>query len=256
MREAVQNITLTNADQLKMPDLKNFEKPPMLPGNNCNNNIKAIHLDIHETSDALEITICTFLEYEIEGEHSADGLLDELEESIDLRFDSGHVLKGALSMGVKIIVASLTESPVIELDPIILQLQSLNELSGLASLGMFPARLSGNATLQGRFSLSYCPSCDGTHPFDGYERVGEDTSFYSSSLISYDLYGGLTLMAGIEGAQIGVGLDMGIKDENVFDDDPAVVQLPEARFITEFMKFSPENAVSKFPYVYTVIYST
>lgn len=247
MKEILANITTPIRDEkLQTPDLEIFQPPPVLPGNNCNGNLKAIFVDIYETDDGgLEFIFCTLLDYNSEGVHSADGLFDNLEESINLELESGYVLKGALSTGVKITVQSLTEPPIVELDPIMIQIYSGSDLSGSASLGLFTSTISGSASLQGSLSIGYCTVCDGVYPTEGYERAGETSSFYFSHLIGYRLDGGLELMAGIEGAALGVGVRLGIEDENIFDDNPADIQFPDAQFIKDSVKFSPENAVSK-----------
>ena len=164
MREAISNITLPdlNPDDLPpVPDLNNFQAPPVLAGNNCNGNDKAIHLDIDDTDD-LVIIICTFLEYEIIGDLSAGDLLRDFSESIDLELDSSYALKGALSTGIKITV-SLTElsMPVIELDPIIMQLYMQSEVLGSVGLGLAAASVTGDLSLNGEFKLMYCSDCDG-----------------------------------------------------------------------------------------------
>ena len=247
MKEALSNITSPmKAPQL--PDLNKFETPPILIGNNCNGNDKAISLDIEDVSGSLEITICTFLEFELEGELSAYGLLDELEEYISLELESGYLLKGAFSTGIKITVVSLTESPLIELDPIIAQLYLQSDLLGTATLGLFTATVSGNASLEGQFNLGYCTDCDGTYPSDDYQyqRAGQNSSFYFHRLIGYDLDGGIELSAGMPGVELGLGVEIGIEDDNIFDDNPPIIQLPDAQSLLDSMKFTPQNAVSKF----------
>ena len=145
MRDGLSSIMIPElpSSQPPVPDLKKFQMPPVHPSNNCNGNDKAISLDITEVSDSLEITICTFLEFELKGELSAEGLFDDFEGSITLELNTDYVLKGALSTGVKIKV-SLSKAPVIELDPILTQLYLQSELAGLASLGLISATLSGN----------------------------------------------------------------------------------------------------------------
>ena len=247
MKEAVANITTPEVPSV--PDLTTFERPPVLPSNNCNSNDKAISVDVHDSSDKLEITICTFLDFNLGGELSADGLLDELEEYIEVELDAGYVLKGALSTGIKIIVSSLTESPTIELDPITVQLHLQTDLLGTASLGLFDASVSGNATLQGQYSLGYCTLCSGTYLSEGYQQAGPDSLFYFSRLIGYDLHAELKLTAGMPGAGDQFGFDydiLHIAEDDVFDDIPPVIELPKAQFFVDSMKFSPQNAVSKF----------
>ena len=236
------------------PDLSTGELPPVpdlnifqfTAGTNCANNNKAVSIDIIDiASGGLEITICTFIDYELEGQLSADGLLEELEESISLDLDAGYVLKGAFSAGIKITVTSLTESPSIELDPIITQLEMQSSLSGMASLGLITATVSGNAAMQGNFSLAYCPDCSGTYsPDDNYERAGGNSSFYFSRLIGYNLDGALELSVGISGVEVGVGVGISIEDDDVFDDDPPAIQLPDAQSLIDSMKFSPQTAVN------------
>ena len=244
------NVTkpgLTLDELPAVPDLKDFQLPPVQPGNNCNANAKAISLDITDESGVLEIIICTFLEFELEGDFSGDGLLDFLEESLSFELDSKYVLKGALSTGIKITVASLTESPLIELDPIFMQLHSEEDLSGSVSFGLLKPSISGSALLQGQFSLSYCSVCNGIYPSDGYQQAGENSSFYYSRLVGYDLEGGLELSAGAYGVELDIARDkIQIQDNDMFDDVPPFVQLPDVQSLRDSIKFSPQNAVSKF----------
>jgi hypothetical protein len=248
MRNALSNITMPNLPPGKLapvPDLKYFELPPVLPGNNCNGNNKAISLDINDAPGGLEITICTFLEYELEGVLTTDGFMDQVEEYISLKLDSVYVLKGALSSGVKVTVASLEESPLVELDPTTIQLYLKSDPSGLAQLGLFTATVTGDVSLQGRLSVGYCPSCDGTYPLEDYEQVGENSAFYLSQLVGFDLDLQLELLAGMPGAQLDIGAGLRITDDDIFDDKPHVVQLPDAQVLRDSMKFSPQKAVSK-----------
>jgi hypothetical protein len=249
MREALSGVMkpeLPEAQLPAVPDLNNFQLPPVLPGNNCNGNDRAISIDIDSSGGGLEVTICTFLDFELAGELSADGLLAELEESsISLELDAGYILKGALSTGVKVTVTSLTSSPTIELDPILVQLYLQSDLSGSVSLGLFTATASGTASMSGSFSLGYCPDCDGTYPADDYERAGENSTFYFSREVGYDLDGALSLTAGMQGVEVGAGVTLGISDANVFDEEPPVIVLPNAQSLIDSMKFSPQTAVSK-----------
>ena len=122
----------------------------MLQWNNCNKNDKPFFLDIQEASGtSLEITICVFLAFDLEGEFNTDGLFNEIDEYIELEFDTGFVLKGAFSAGIKMTVFSLTEPMQIELDPMLTQLYMQADASGSASLGLFSATVSGNAELLG-----------------------------------------------------------------------------------------------------------
>ena len=246
MRGAVSSVMkpdLLPAQLPTVPDLSKFQPPPVSSGNNCNGNDRAISIDINNNA-GLEITICTFLDFELEGTLSAEGLLDELEESISLELDAGYVLKGALSTGVKLTVPSLNESPSIQLDPILVQLYLQSDLSGSVSLGLITAAASGNALMQGSFSLGYCPDCDGTYPADGYQRAGANSTFYFSREIGYDLDGALSLTAGMPGVEVGAGVRIGIADDNVFDDTSPVIQLPNAQSLIDSMKFSPQTAVN------------
>lgn len=112
---------------------------------------------------------------------------------------------------------------------------------------MFGAALSGNASLQGDFSVGYCPTCNGVYPSDDYqyEQITEGSSFYTSSIVGYNLIGSLELSAGIPGLSASAVASIGIKDENAFDDVPPVIQLPEFQVFKDVMKFTPQNAVSK-----------
>jgi hypothetical protein len=252
MRKALSSVMKPDLPSTKLPpvpDPNNFEIPPVLANNNCNGNNKAISLDISESSGALEITICTFLEFELEGELTADGLLAEIAEDISLKLDAGFVLKGAFSTGIKITVASLTDTPTLELDPVLTQLYLQTDLSGSARLGLISATISGAASLLGQFSFGYCSSCNGAYPHDGYEQAGEGSSFYLKRLIGYDLDGKLAIaleaQSFMPSLDLGIGAEIGISDENVFDDISPVVELPTAKFLVDAMKFSPRNAVSE-----------
>lgn len=245
MRTALSSVVkpdLSSDELPPVPDLNIFEYSP---GTNCLNNDKAISIDIEkDASGGIEVTICTFLYFEIDGVLSADGLLDELEESISLEIDAGYALKGALSTGIKITVASLTESPSIEFDPIIAQLFLQSDLSGSASLGLFEATLSGNAALQGQFSLAYCTTCNGTYPSDNYTTAAEDSSFYYNRLIGYSLDGALELSSGMPGVEVGMEVGISIVDDDVFDDVSPLIELPSAQSLLDSMKFSPQAAVN------------
>ena len=236
---------LTANEQPKVPDVKNFQQPPVHPDDNCYGNDKAISIDIIDESGGLEITICTFLDFEIIGELSAEGILDGLEDvSISLELDAGFVLKGALSTGVKITVTTISNIQ-IEFDPIIAQLYLESDLTGSLSLGLVKAAVSGDALMQGSFSLGYCSSCDGTYSEPGYERTGENSTFYYNRLIGFDIGGALELSAGVPGVSIGVGVEIRVSDDDVFDEAPPVVVLPDAQALLDSMKFSPQSAVSK-----------
>ena len=244
MKEELTNLSVPN-ELPTVPDMENFQLPTVLPSNNCNGNDKAISLDIQDTSGALEITICTFLEYELEGELSADGLLDELDEYISLELDSGFLVKGAFSTGIKLTVVSLTELPLVELDPLTAQLYLQTDFSGTATLGLFEAAVSGNASLEGQLNIGYCPSCNGTYLEDGYQQAGQDSSFYFNRLMGYYLGGGIELSAGMPGVELDLGAEIGIEDDNIFDDNPSIIQLPDTQSLRDSIKFSPQNAVSK-----------
>ena len=264
MRSALSSVMLPDlpSDELPtVPNLNNFNLPPTMASNNCNGNDKTISLDIKETSGVLDIIICTFLELELEGELSTpSGLFNELEEHISLELDAGFVLKGAFSAGIKLSVAVVEGSPQIglELDPILTQLYLQTDLSASASLGLLTATVSGDCRLNGEFSFGYCPSCDGAY-LDGYERTGEDSAFYLKRLIGYDLGGdvGLSLESSsfMPGLDLGIGAEIGVIDDNVFDDISPVIELPSLQALKEAMRFSPEYAVSKFTDGITQTYS-
>ena len=224
-----------------------FKPPAVLPGNNCNNNDKPIWVDVKDSPDTgIEITICTFLAFELEGEFSADGLFDEIDDYIDLEFDTGYVFKGAFSAGIKLTVGSLAEPVQIELDPITAQLYMQADLAGSASVGLFSAELSGNALLDGEFTLGYCSTCNGVYPTDGFEQAGSGSSFYFNHRVGYDLDGELHLMAGIPGLGFGGTGLIGIQDDNVYDTIAPLIQLPEFQVYKDIMMFTPQNAVGEF----------
>ena len=246
MRRAVSNSMVT--DELSaIPDMNMFKPPTVLPGNNCNNNDKPFFLDIQEASGTgLEITICVFLAFELERELSTDDLFDEIDAYIELEFDTGFVLKGAFSAGIKMTVFSLTEPMQIELDPMLTQLYVQADASGSASLGLFSASVSGNAELLGEYNIAFCSTCAGEYPEDGYRQASEGSSFYIYRLVGYDLDGELNLYAGIPGLAVGGTGRIGIEDNNVFDNVSPVITLPEFQVYKDIMKFTPQNAVSKY----------
>jgi hypothetical protein len=247
MRTALANKTVPSAINSlpSVPDLEYFQPPPVLPGNNCNGNDKAISLDIINDESGLVITICTFLDFELEGRLSAEGMFAKFEDSIDLELDAGFVLKGALSTGVRINVTSLAELPTIEFDPLIVQLYSMqSDVSGAIQLGLLTAAVSGDAALQGEFKLGYCTYCNGTYPIEGYKRAGDTSPFYFSRLVGYSIDGGLEIVAGMKGIEL-VRAEIGVSDNDVFDDTPPVLKLPNAQSFWDSMKFSPQHAVGK-----------
>ena len=230
----------------KVPDLQVFKSPAVLPSNNCQNNDRPFNLDI-QYGAGFEITLCVFLAFELEGGLSTDGLLDDIEEYITLEFDTGYVLKGAFSAGIKVTIESLSSPAQIEIDPIIAQLYMQSDVTGSADIGLFGASLSGNAELQGELSLGYCPSCNGTYPSNGFQRAREDSSFYFSRLIGYDMDLALSMFAGVPaGVEFDATARIGIEDDDVFDDVTPNITLPDVQFIKDSMRFSPQNAVSKF----------
>lgn len=178
------------------------------------------------------------------GELSANGIFDEYTGSISLDIDSGYILKGAFSTGVKITVTSLTELPVIELDPITTQLYMQSDLTGTASLGLLAATVSGDASLRGDLQLSYCSDCQGSFPLDGYEQAG-DSSFYFSRDIGYNLDTAIGLSAGMPGVVVQAGAGIKIKDDDAFDDSPPMIQLPNVQALLDSIKFSPQAAVGE-----------
>lgn len=76
------------------PDIKLFKSPAVLPGNNCNSNDKPLFLDVESGTEGIDITICTFLAFELDGDFFLDDALDNLEEYIKFEFDTGYTLKG------------------------------------------------------------------------------------------------------------------------------------------------------------------
>jgi hypothetical protein len=243
MKPDLSSVLVNARGRLPVPDVDIFA---VHPGKFCIGNDKAIYLDISETSGALEITICTFLGFEIEGELDSSGLLDEIEDSIKLSLEADYVLQGALSTGIKI-TASLDAAPLLEMDPIVAQLYASSKLNGAVDLGLIETSITGNALIQGRLELAWCSSCDGVYTSSDvdYTRAG-NTSFYYNRAIGYQLGGGLALSAGgrIPGVEIGVGVELSIQDDDAFDDIPPVVRLlPDAQALLDSMKFSPQNAV-------------
>jgi len=194
-----------------VPDVNTFE---VSTGMNCAGNDKAISVDIVQgAGNSLEITICTFLQFDLEGELDAGGLLDSIEDYLSLTLNAGYVLKGALSTGVKIKFASLTAAPEIELDPITTQLYAQSEVTGTLGLGLIEATMTGSAKLEGNLGLAYCTSCNGV--LEGFERAGENSSFYFSRAIGFQLGGELALSAGgVPGVEIGVGAKVMIEDDD------------------------------------------
>ena len=242
-----------SSDVQALPNLNIFKPPTVLQWNNCNKNDKPFFLDIQEASGTgLEITICVFLAFELERELSTDDLFDEIDEYIELEFDTGFVLKGAFSAGIKMTVFSLTEPMQIELDPMLTQLYMQADASGSASLGLFSATVSGNAELLGEYNIAFCPACAGEYQEqDGYRQASEGSSFYIYRLVGYDLDGELEVLTGIPGTESTTGA-IGIEDNDVFDDISPNITLPDTQFLRDTMKFSPQNAISKSIHLYDV----
>ena len=249
MRRELSNIMQPKIDEIaSIPDLDIFKPPALLPGDNCRDNDKPLNLDIQYSSGSgLEITLCVFLAFELEGEFSTEGLLDKIEDYISIDFETGYVLKGSFSTGIKITVESLAAPIQIEFDPVMTQLYMQADVYGSAGLGLFSASLSGNAELQGEVSLGYCPSCNGTYPGNEYRQASQNSSFYFHRLIGYDMDLGLSLSAGVPaGVEFGDTVSIGIQDDDVFDSVSPNITLPDMQFIKDSIRFSPQNAVSKF----------
>ena len=232
MREAIAKIQLPDfasdpnklISDLPIPDVNKFGPPPISPSSNCYGNHKAISLDITDAL-GLEIQVCTFLAFELNGELSMDNLFNNLEKTVGLDSTTGYTLKGALSTGAKIIVTSIDSTPTIELDPIIVQLYMQSDLDGTASLGLLTATVSGDASLQGEFKIGYCPDCNGAYPLDGYEeiQIGDYPPFYLSRNIGYSLDGELAILSGIKGSDLDNDASIKIQDDNIFDEKAPVV---------------------------------
>ena len=92
MRTALSSIMKPDLSSLEVPPVPDLNTFQLTPGTNCIDNDRAISIDIDNPSGGLEVTICTFLDFEVEGQLSADGLLDNLEESISLI----HLMPGML----------------------------------------------------------------------------------------------------------------------------------------------------------------
>lgn len=206
-------VRFLSTDNLpSVPDVDMFEPPT---GSNCAGNDKAISVDITVPSGegSLEITICTFLAFELEGKLDARGLLDSIDDHVNLKLEAYYLLHGALSTGVKITFTSLTELPVFDSDPIKTQLYAESDVTGALGLGLIEATMSGGAVLEGSLGLSYCPTCDGF--LEDYYRTGEESSFYYQKLFGYEITGALALSAGgVKGVQLGSGAIVRIKDDN------------------------------------------
>lgn len=249
MRAALSSLLKPETKLNQVPDTNIFA---MLQGELCVGNDKAISIDLSESSGGTEfdLTICTFLGFELVGELDASGLFDSIEDSISLQVESDSVLYGALSTGVKITVVSASStSPLefrIKMDPILTQLYLQSDLTGALGLGLIQTTVSGNAELQGSFSIAFCPTCHGAYPDHDFTRVNSNSSFYFNQKVGYRINGGLELSAGVQGIKLGSGVVVAIHDDNVFDDIPAIVQLPDAQALLDSMKFSPQSAVGKF----------
>jgi hypothetical protein len=263
MREAFQSLVKPDLDRNDLPPVPDVNSFLITQGDACSANNKAIFIDIEEVSNSLVITLCSLLEFDFHGSLDADGLLDSVSDAVTLKVDSTFHLKAALSLGTKITVDVNNLSNVdVQLDPINAQLLVDSDLHAELGLGLIKADLQGYADLEGVTKLAYCPSpCS---PPAGLSQVG-NSSFYYEGVVSYDIAGGIDIsgevmlqytqvlswilinlffVAGIPGITSTTGLEMRIRDNNIFDEIGPSITYPDSQALRDSIKFSPQNAVN------------
>ena len=74
-------------------------------------------------------------------------------------------------------------------------------------------------------------------------KINNSSSFYLKREAGYSVLGTLGVRTEVPGLEIDTGLEFGIADENVFDEEAPVVTLPDVAAILDSLKFSPQMAV-------------
>ena len=213
----------------------------------CAGNDRALSVDIVDDDDGLTITLCALLEFDLSGSFDADGLLNEFEDYLSLSVSGDYNLMGAFTFGCQLVVSgSIAEdfNVSIEFDPMTAQLYVDGGLEAVVSFGMIEAIGSASASLSGDFGLVYCSDCSGTHSDSDYIQASENSTFYLKREAGYSALGGLGIRTEIPGVSLETGLEFGIADTNVFDDEPATVTLPDAQALRDSLKFSNQMAVN------------
>ena len=190
----------------------------------------------------MTITLCALLEFDLSGSFDADGLLNEFEDYLSLSVSGDYNLMGAFTFGCQLVVKALNDVS-IEFDPMTAQLYVDGGLEAVVSFGMIEAIGSASASLSGDFGLVYCSDCSGTHSDSDYIQASENSTFYLKREAGYSALGGLGIRTEIPGVSLETGLEFGIADTNVFDDEPATVTLPDAQALRDSLKFSSQMAV-------------
>lgn len=169
----------------------------------CADNDKAISIDIDDTGDYVSVTFCTLLEFDEGGSFDGGGLLDAVDDFIDVDVDGNFLLKGALVFGANVTVEKGNLANIeVNFDPIGLQLSLDSGLDATISFGLIKAIGDGDVSFGGAYDLAYCSSC-GDYG-DGFERVG-DTSFFSKGFFAYDFSAGLGISTSLAGLEIATG---------------------------------------------------
>ena len=231
----------SNSDEIpSMPDASSFEVTRN-ETDICAGNDKAISVDIGDGDgqSGLELTLCSLLEFKLPGNFDARDLLDSIEESVDLDATGKFELKGVLSFGARLSVRNGKAE--LDLDPIKVQILVESKLHMSVSLGIIEIGGNADAKLKGIFQVAYCPDCNGVK--SDFVRLSNSSSFYWNRQLGYDLTGSLALGATLPGVEVDTGLTVSIKDENVFDNNPPKLKLPDSEALRNSLKFSPTNAL-------------
>ena len=230
------------------------DQPPSIPdaavfnvvreiGSICAANDRAISVGIEE-GPGLVLSLCALLEFELDGEFDAAGLLDAVED-LNLQLDvSGEFkLRGALTLGARLSVSPGDNNAInvgLDFDPITVEVLLDGGMDASASFGMIEAFGSADATLGGLFQLIHCPDCNGER--ENFERIG-NSSFYYDGQVGYELAGSLGLGAAVPGVEVESGLTVAIRDVDVFDDLPPEFTPPDVDALKDSLKLTPANAL-------------
>ena len=243
--EALKSLTKPDkADLGEVPPLPDAEVFNVIMPTDayCAGNDRALSVDIDDGNDGLTITLCALLEFDLSGSFDADGLLNEFEDYLGLSVSGDYNLMGAFTFGCQLVVSDSFDVS-IAFDPMTAQLYVDGGLEAVVSFGMIEAVGSASAALTGEFGLLYCNDCDETYSDSDYIQTSTNSSFYRKREAGYSALGGLGIRTEIPGVSLETGLEFGIADTNVFDNETAIVTLPDAQALRDSLKFSPQMAV-------------
>lgn len=224
----------------------------------CAGNDRAISIDIDFTNTSkLDITLCSFLSYKLEGRFDADGLLDEYSDandvlglgSLDLNVNGDYEVFAALSFGARLTVSRNDNglSATVSFDPITAEIYVDGSLQSDISFGLIQAGGDADVLLEGRAEFMWCPNedCDTLYPERGLEQVNSAPSFFYSAEIGYNISAGVGLSAfgSVPGLEIAEEFTFEVADDNIFDDVAPVVDYPKFDALLDSFKFTPQRAV-------------